>query len=93
MTGGTSTSLYDFSLDEVRAGRGRRQPNRTRGYPSPENSPQAARIDALLYPVRKIDLAGIEDERARAIVGLLLNLVEDLRGALKKAQAGEARQD
>lgn len=42
-------------------------------------------MDALIEQVRKIDLAGIEDERARAIVGLLLNLVEDLRGELRKA--------
>ena len=44
-----------------------------------------ARIDALLDQVRKIDLAGIADERLRAIGGLLLNLVEDLRSELKKA--------
>src|SRR5260370_1379913 len=64
-----------------RARRSRRQSN----HPSPENSPQAVRMDALLDQVRKIDLAGIEDERARAVIGLLLNLVEDLRGELKKA--------
>jgi Transposase IS66 family len=49
------------------------------------NSPQSGRIDALLDQVQKIDLAVIEGERARAIVGLLLNVVEDLRGELKKA--------
>jgi hypothetical protein len=70
-------------MSSHRSRRSRHQPNQ--GNPSPENSPQAARIDALLDQVRKIDLAGIEDERERAIVGLLLNLVEDLRGELKKA--------
>ncbi len=49
------------------------------------NSSQAARIDALLDQVQKIDLTDIADEGTRAIVGLLLNLVEDLRGELKKA--------
>jgi hypothetical protein len=63
--------------------RSRRQPNQ--GNPSPENSSQATGIDALLDQAQKIDLAGIEDERARAIVGLLLNLLEDLRGQLRKA--------
>ena len=63
--------------------RSRRQPNQ--GNPSAENSPQAARIDVLLDQVQKIDLTGIKDEQARAIVGLLLNVVEDLRGELKKA--------
>jgi hypothetical protein len=56
-----------------------------RGTPSPANPIPAARIDALLEQVQKIDLTGIEDERARAMVGLLLNLVEDLRGELRKA--------
>lgn len=70
-------------MSSHRSRRSRHQPNQ--GNPSPENSPQAARIDALLDQVRKIDLAGIEDKRERAIVGLLLNLVEDLRGELKKA--------
>jgi hypothetical protein len=70
-------------MSSRRTRRARRQANQ--GNPSPENSPQAARIDALLDPVRKIDLSAIEDDRARAIVGLLLNLVEDLRGELKKA--------
>jgi len=63
--------------------RSRRRSNQ--GNPSPENSPQTVRIDALLEQVQKIDLTGIADERTRAIVGLLLNLVEDLRGELKKA--------
>ncbi len=38
-----------------------------------------------LEQVQKIDLTGIADERTRAIVGLWLDLVEDLRGKLKKA--------
>ena len=66
-----------------RSRRSRSQPNH--GNPSPENSPQGARIDALLDQVQTIDLAGIKDERERAIIGLLLNLVEDLRGELRKA--------
>lgn len=53
--------------------------------PNCENSPQAARIDALLDPIRKIDLSGIEDERARAIIAQLPNLMEFLRGEPKKA--------
>ena len=57
----------------------------SKGKASEGNSPSAARIDALLDPVRQIDLAGIADERARAIIGLLLNVVEDLRGELRKA--------
>src|SRR5580658_4654396 len=61
-------------MSSRRTRRARRQPNQAN--PSAENSPQAARIDALLDPVRKMDLAGIEDERARAIIALLLNLVE-----------------
>src|SRR5216684_5911837 len=54
------------------------------------SAPRAARIDALLDQVQKIDLTGIEDERARAVVGLLLNLVEDLRGELKNAHQENA---
>jgi len=65
-----------------RSRRSRRQPNQETS--NPENSPQAARIDVLLDQVQKIDLRGIQDEQARAIVGLLLNVVEDLRGELKK---------
>jgi len=75
-------------MSSRRTRRARRQSNQ--GSPSPENSSQAARIDALLDPIRKIDVSGIEDERARAIVGLLLNLVEDLRGELKKAHQENA---
>ena len=54
--------------------------------PNPANSPEAAVGDALLEQIQKIDLAGIEDERSRAIIRLLVNLVEDLQGKLKKAQ-------
>jgi len=75
-------------MSSRRTRRARRQS--AQGNPSPENSPQAARIDALLDPIRKIDLSGIEDERARAITALLLNLVEDLRGELKKAHQENA---
>jgi hypothetical protein len=71
-----------------RSRRSRRQPNQ--GNRSAENSPQAARIDGLLDQVQNIDLASIEDERVRAIVGLLLNVVEDLRGELKKAHQENA---
>src|SRR5437870_6911111 len=63
--------------------RSRRRSNQ--GSPSSENSSQAARIEALLDQVQKIDLTGIADEGTRAVVRLLLNLVEDLRGELKKA--------
>ena len=53
---------------------------------SSEGSSPATRIEALLDQVEQIDLTAIADQEARAIVGLLLNLVEDLRGELKKAQ-------
>ena len=66
-----------------RSRRSRRQPSQ--GDPSEANSPRVAGANALLDQVQKIDLTGIEDEKARAIIGLLLNLVEDLRGELKKA--------
>ena len=56
------------------------------GNTNPENSPEAVKGDALLEQIQKLDLAGVEDERARAIIRLLLNVVEDLRGELKKAQ-------
>ena len=58
--------------------------------PHPENSPEAVKGDALLEQIQKIDLTGIEDERARAIIRLLLNVVEDLRGELKKAHQENA---
>jgi Transposase IS66 family len=64
--------------------RSRRQTNQ--GKPSPESSAQGARIEALLDQVQKIDLAAIQDARERAMISLLLNLVEDLRGELRKAQ-------
>jgi hypothetical protein len=66
-----------------RSRRSRRQANQ--GNPSPENSSQAVRIDALIAQIQKIDLAGIADEGTRAVVRLLLNLVEDLRCELRKA--------
>ena len=56
------------------------------GNRNPANSPEAAVGDALLEQIQKIDLGGIEDERSRAIIRLLVNLVEDLQGKLKKAQ-------
>ncbi len=68
--------------------RSRRQ--RSQGDPSAEQPPQASRIDALLDQVQKIDLTEIADEQARAIIRLLLNLVEDLRGELRKAQQANA---
>lgn len=65
---------------------------RSNREPSSENpnSPEAAKGDALLDQIQKIDLAGIEDERARPIIRLLMNLVEDLRGELRKAQQENA---
>jgi hypothetical protein len=60
------------------------------GNRNPANSPEAAKGDALLEQIQKIDLTGIEDERARAIIRLLLNVVEDLRGELKKAEQENA---
>ena len=56
------------------------------GNPNAEHSPEPAKGDARLEQIQLIDLAGVEDERARAIIRLLLNVVEDLRGELKKAQ-------
>src|SRR5438128_8921978 len=58
--------------------------------PNLENLAEAVKGDALLEQIQKIDLAGIEDERARAIIRLLVNLVEDLQGKLKKAQQENA---
>src|SRR5712691_10996599 len=60
------------------------------GNANPANSPEAAVGDALLEQIQKIDLTGIEDERARAIIRLWVNLVEDLQGKLKKAQQENA---
>ncbi len=65
---------------------GRSDREASSGNPNPENSGEASKGDALLEQLQKIDLAGVEDERARAIIRLLLNVVEDLRGELKKAQ-------
>jgi len=70
-------------MDSRRDRRSRRRSNQ--GNPISGNSSQSARIDALLEQVQKIDLTAIADQGTRAIVGLLLNLVEDLRGELKKA--------
>jgi len=41
-------------------------------------------VDQIL---QKVDLAGIQDERARECIRLLLNLIESLRADLRKAQA------
>ena len=41
-------------------------------------------IDQIL---RNVDLASIQDERARACIRLLLNLIESLTADLRKAQA------
>ncbi len=56
---------------------GRSDRERSSGNPNPENSGEAAKGDALLEQIQKIDLTGIEDERSRAIIRLLVNLVED----------------
>src|SRR5579863_1922443 len=44
-------------------------------------------ISAVDQILGKVDLAGIEDERARECIRLLLNLVESLTADLRKAQA------
>src|SRR5437667_138401 len=67
-----------------RSRRSRRRSNQ--GNPSSENSPRAARIEALLDQVQKIDLSGIAEEGTRAIVGLLLNLVQELRIATENVR-------
>ncbi len=64
---------------------GRSDQEASSGKASAGNRPEAAG-DEWLEQIQKIDLAGIEDERARAIIRLLLNVVEDLRGELKKAR-------
>lgn len=46
-----------------------------------------AGISAVDQILQKVDLAGIQDERARECVGLLLNLIESLTADLRKAQA------
>ncbi len=37
--------------------------------------------------IKELDLSGIEDEKARAIIGQLLNLIEELSSNLREAQA------
>jgi Transposase IS66 family len=44
-------------------------------------------INAVDQILRKVDLAGIQDERARECIRLLLNLIESLTADLRKAQA------
>src|SRR5258708_24126366 len=44
-------------------------------------------ISAVDQILRNVDLAGIQDERARECIGLLLNLIESLTADLRKAQA------
>src|ERR1700681_4447848 len=41
-------------------------------------------VDQIL---RHVDVAGIQDERARECIGLLLNLIESLTADLRKSQA------
>lgn len=66
---------------------GRRKSGGDRGKlkAGPEEASRAGVADALLEQVGKIDLAGIGEERTRAMVALLLNVVEDLRRELGKA--------
>src|SRR6266581_8565852 len=45
---------------------------------------QPSAVDQIL---QNVDLASIQDERARQCIGLLLNLVESLTADLRKAQA------
>src|SRR5204862_5423210 len=44
-------------------------------------------INAVDQILRNVDLAGIQDERARECIRLLLNLIESLTADLRKAQA------
>ena len=44
-------------------------------------------ISAVDQILRNVDLAGIQDERARECIRLLLNLIESLTADLRKAQA------
>src|SRR6266700_8162249 len=44
-------------------------------------------ISAVDQILQKVDLAGIQDERARECIRLLLNLIESLAAELRKAQA------
>ena len=45
---------------------------------------QNSAVDQIL---RNVDLAGIQDERARECIRLLLNLIESLTADLRKSQA------
>ena len=44
-------------------------------------------INAVDQILQKVDLAGIQDERARECIRLLLNLIESLTADLRKAHA------
>ena len=44
-------------------------------------------INAVDQILQKVDLAGIQDERARECIRLLLNLIESLTAELRKAHA------
>jgi len=44
-------------------------------------------INAVDQILQKVDLAGVQDERARECIRLLLNLIESLTADLRKAQA------
>ena len=44
-------------------------------------------ISAVDQILRSVDLAGIQDERARECIRLLLNLIESLTADLRKSQA------
>src|ERR1039457_3766593 len=44
-------------------------------------------ISAVDPVLRSVDLAGIQDERARECIRLLLNLIESLTADLRKSQA------
>jgi Transposase IS66 family len=50
-------------------------------------SDSQAGINVVDQILQKVDLAGIQDERARECIRLLLNLIESLRADLRKAQA------
>ncbi len=50
-------------------------------------SDSQAGISAVDQILQKVDLAGIQDERARECIRLLLNLIESLTADLRKAHA------
>src|SRR5258708_20909945 len=50
-------------------------------------SGSGSEINAVDQILQKVDVAGIQDERARECIRLLLNLVESLTADLRKAQA------